>query len=493
MVNPPDPELPRRPWVYMGPGLFQDESGYIHIRLSSTSNDLPGFPGYRGETDPRQVPLTIWTSAGATLLISDCASVYLTDLSVRGGSTTIHIEDSDDIRLDHVSILAGSYGVYFGASCHGSVMTHCLVDGGMPPWYFRSDRKDGYTYLRNGAHAYNGLGEVTMRALMHGAPTCTQNRVSYCEFVNGHDLYMFGTELEFSRNWVSNLNDDAIFAETEEITDLRIAGNVIEQSLTAINFARKVAGNSVFVYRNLIDLRRPTASARPQPQPQPHGGTQPLELGHLFKGTSPDGPLDLFHNTILVKDQEEPSSFAYFRSYAGESRRRAFNNIFVAIDGTAGARAPISWLPKPTWPAATDGNCYHKTGPFSDGPLLRQPGYNPADDPAHFVPGHDFQSLDERPCSAPTRQASRSARGAHASHGSIFLSRDGASGNSGAVRGALPHRAGHRAPGGRKRPGTTRCAGARPHRPVEPGALTVVVQRSTCPGKPRQDGIECPL
>lgn len=102
---------------------------------------------------------------------------------------------------------------------------------------------------------------------------------------------MFGTELEFSRNWVSNLNDDAIFAETEEITDLRIAGNVIEQSLTAINFARKVAGNSVFVYRNLIDLRRPTASVRPQPQP--HGGTQPLELGHLFKGDFPRWPARL--------------------------------------------------------------------------------------------------------------------------------------------------------------------------------------------------------
>jgi hypothetical protein len=391
-VSPPDIHSPRRPWVYMGPGLFQDERGFIHIRLSPTTNNLPGFPDYGGESDPRQVPLAIWTSVRAALLISGCTSVYLSDLSVRYGHRTVHIEDSADIRLDHVNVLAGPYGVEFGDSCHGSVMTHCLVDGGMPPWYFRSDRKDGYHYRLNGAELYNGLGENTMKALMFGAGSCTENIISYCEFVNGHDLYMFGTGLEFSRNWINNLNDDALFAETEGITDLKIFENVVEQALSAVNFARKTAGNGVLVYRNLIDLRRPTASVRPQP----HDGLPPLQLGHLFKGTYPDGPLDLFHNTIVVKDQIEASSFAHFRSYAGDSPRRSFNNIFVAIDGVPQANQPISYIPAPTWPAATDGNCYFRAGPFADGALFHQPAYPfPASNPTETVPGRNFQSLDE--------------------------------------------------------------------------------------------------
>jgi hypothetical protein len=86
----PLPGSPRRPWVYMGPGLFQDDSGedsgHIHIRLSPTDNNVPGFPDYDGPTDPRQVALAIWTSNQATLRVSRCASVYLEGLTVRYGT-----------------------------------------------------------------------------------------------------------------------------------------------------------------------------------------------------------------------------------------------------------------------------------------------------------------------------------------------------------------------------------------------------------------------
>lgn len=389
-VSPPDLDFPRRPWVYMGPGIFQDESGYIHIRLSPTNHNVAGFAEYSGEADPRQLRLAIWTSFRATLRVVGCTSVYVTDITVRHGARSVNIENSLDVRLDHVNVLAGSYGVHIGPNCEGTVMSHCQVDGGLPPWYFRSDRKDGYRYLLdNGAVASNGLGQNTVKSLIYGSTSCSHTRINYCEFMNGHDLWLFGTGLEFSRNWVTNLNDDALVVETEGIADLKIFENVIEQSLTALNFARETAGNGVRVYRNLIDLRRPIAGVRPRPD----GATEPTRLGHLFKGGSPDGPLDLFHNTILVKDQTIGSSFAHFRDYHGESSRRCFNNIFVAVNSVPRADKPISYLPNPTWPTATDGNCYFRGWQFRDGPLLHFNKYQSAQ--GVQVKGDDLDSLSE--------------------------------------------------------------------------------------------------
>jgi len=399
-VNPPNPNLPRRPWVYMGPGLFHEgpdgeNPGHIHIRLSPTDNNVPGFPDYPGPTDPRHLPLAIWTSDKAALRVENCASVYFQDLTVRYGTTTVRVLTSADIRFDHVTVLAGQYGVHLGQGCHRTTMTHCRVDGGMPPWYFRSDRKDGYSFLLNGVSTPNGLGETTCRALLHGNENCTDTKISYCEFVNGHDLVLFGTGLEFSRNWVSNLNDDALYAETVGITDLRIFANVIEQSLTGISFAgEKFPGNGVSVYRNLFDLRRPTAGIRPRPPAA--GGEQedgPLRLGQFFKGGCPDGPLDLFHNTILVKDQTSVSSFTHFRDYHGESSRRSFNNIFVAINTVPQPERPIGWLPNPIWPATITGNCYYRTDVSNDVVLLQHGEYN-FPGVVMTVPAQRFSSLD---------------------------------------------------------------------------------------------------
>jgi hypothetical protein len=406
-VNPPDPHLPRRPWVYMGPGLFQEDSGEhagrIHIRLSPTSNNVPGFPDYAGPSDPRQLPLAIWTSNQATLLVLECESVYLENLTVRYGTRTVRVEESTDIRFDHVTVLAGPYGVELGQECHGTTMTHCLVDGGLPAWYFRSDRKDGYNFLLNGVSTPNGLGETTVRALLRGTGSCTDTKIGYCEFVNGHDLLLFGTRLDFSRNWVSNLNDEALYAETVGITALRIFENVIEQSLSGISFASHEApGNGVSVYRNLFDLRRPTAGIRRRPNENPADPlTPPLRQGQFFKSNPPDGPLDLFHNTILVKDQTIASSFSHFRmdpeSKECHLTRRVFNNVLVAVNTVPGSELPISWLPNPNWPAAIAGNCYYRAGEFNDGnELLRHFKYRFPDVAGGTdVAGRAFSSLVE--------------------------------------------------------------------------------------------------
>jgi hypothetical protein len=298
-------------------------------------------------------------------------------------------------------VLAGPHGVVFGEQCDGTVLTNCLVDGGMPPWYFRSDRKDGYDYLLNGATLHNGLGETTVRALLEGVGDCTETTIRYCEFSNGHDLLLFGMTMDFSRNWVHNLNDEALYAETRGVTGLKVHENVIEQCLSGLSFAAdNLPGNGASVYRNLFDLRRPTAGVRPRPAgAEP---AEPLRLGQFFKGNFPDGRLDLFHNTVLVKNQTDGrSSLAHLNDAQPDADppvcpfhpRRSFNNIFVTVNLVEKARKPISWLPNPTWPAATDGNCYFRTGEFAVGDLFRHfryafPGIT------GIVPGAGFPTLE---------------------------------------------------------------------------------------------------
>jgi hypothetical protein len=410
---------PRRPWVYMGPGLFHagpagpdvlDDvpgPGHIHIRLSPTANNVPGFDDYAGPSDPRQVPLAIWTAHDPTLKLVRCESVHLEDLTICHGTRAVKLDDCTDVRLDHVTVFAGPHGVDIGENCHGCMLTHCVVDGGLPTWYFRSDRKDGYRFTAGGKTFTNGLGETTLRSLLEGHRSCTDTTIRHCEFVNGHDLLLFGTALEFSRNWVANLNDDAIFAETRGITGLRIFENVVERCLTVINFAAGVAGNGVAVYRNLFDLRLPTAGRRPQPDnpavpDDPENPKDPLRLGQFFKSDRPDGPLDLFHNTVVVKDQTGRASFTHLNDAPPDTPpekrcpfmpRRSFNNVFVAVNTVPPRPKPISWLPNPTWPAATDGNCYFRTGEFPDGELFRHFAYSfPAESPE--VPGAGFPTLE---------------------------------------------------------------------------------------------------
>ena len=343
----------------MGPGLFQDEDGLIHIRLSHTTHGRPGVTDYTGERDPRKVPLAIWTAPKPTLLVSDCNSVIIRNLSARfGGGRTIRLEASTDVQLDHLDVRAGPYGVQVGEDCRDTSISNCHVDGGMPPWFFRSDRKDGYDYRVGGVKQLNDLGSKTVKSLLYGSPSCVRTKITQCEFVNGHDLSLFGQGLEFSRNWISNLNDDALIIDGVKVDDLHVFENVIERTLTVLSFAGTAVGGGVYVYRNLFDLRQPTRGIRPRP----HDDTAVARFGHLFKTDPPDGPLDLFQNTVIVTRQSIGSSYSLYRDYRGAHPRRSFNNIFVALNPTPESDRPIAYLPNPNHRGDTDGNCYFRSG-----------------------------------------------------------------------------------------------------------------------------------
>lgn len=355
--SPHDPRLPKRPWVYMGPGLHQGEDGLVHVRLSHTALNLPGITDYTGPGDPRQLPLAIWTAPEPTLKVIDCVSVHIENLTVRfGGGRTIRLESSSDVHFDHLTVLAGPYGLQIGDGCRDTVFTNTLFDGGLPPWYFRSDRKDGYKIA--GTLEPNGLGEQTLRGLMYSAKSSRSTVFDSCEFANAHDLQLNGGGVRFRRNWVHNINDDGIFVG-EAAPDLRISGNVFAKCLFALSVATDSAVGTVYLHRNLIDLRSPTVGRRPAPDPdlvKPEDRPV-MRYGNMFKASHRDPEVNVFHNTVLIV-QNQGASYNLFRSYDGSSVRRAFNNIFVGIDDAGATNLPLVHLPRPTDQAETNGNCY---------------------------------------------------------------------------------------------------------------------------------------
>jgi hypothetical protein len=225
----------------------------------------------------------------------------------------------------------------------------------------------------------NLLGKQTMNLLLSSHPAADRTEIDQCEFVNGHDLQLNGANTVFSRNWIRNLDDDGLFVG-KNAANMRITNNVVEQCRMALSVATEdpeSAAGTVYYHRNLVDLRRPTPGQRPHPCPEmaPSDELEVMDYGRLFKSNPPDPEVNLSHNTVLHVNAEIVSSFNFFRSYDDLSRRRAYNNIFLAINESEQADLPIAFMPaesdKPK--AATEGNCYFRLG-LDSSPLLKVRG-----------------------------------------------------------------------------------------------------------------------
>jgi hypothetical protein len=356
----------KNPWVYMGPGLFFNMiSAQVHIRLSHTTNNVEGIAEYTGETDPRKLRLAISSKLMTALEVQDSSFIQFENLSVRfGGEDCINLIRTKSLVFDHVQILAAGYGVNFGDSI-GTVIRHCEILGGTPSWYFRSDRKAEYSFKdSNKSVVHNELGKKTSFSLLAGSPQCTNIEIYNCELRDAHDIILCGQDVRFHHNWIDNLNDDSLLIDTIETHDLLVFQNVFTRCLSAISVAGTKVSGPTYIYRNLFDLRQPTAGTRPKEV----GYKEVLRSGQLFKdGAGIDGPLHLFQNTCLVFRPGTQASFMHYRSTPitsppVDNSRRSFNNIFVAINWHSESDRPISHIPPPLFPGPTDGNCYFRMG-----------------------------------------------------------------------------------------------------------------------------------
>lgn len=420
-----------RNWVYMGPGLwFDEETRRLHIRLSPTRNGVPDLADYTGPTDPAQVGLALSLEDTFTLRMTRCSDIVFRNLTLRfGGQDTIRIGQSHDIAFEHVRIHAGSRAIRLQEPPNERIrFSHCEIDGGLPPWFFRSDRKDGYRYTPHDPDLptqpepvvdppVNGLGENTTGVLVSGGPGCSDVVVEYCEISHGHDVYVFGNGARFHHNWVHDINDDALNfgGEATDTDDARVYGNVITRCLTALSFGAQTRAKHVRIFRNLVDLREPTASIRPAAD-----GADPFRTGVFVKLNGPgEGPIDLWHNTCVVlnpgagvddpeQDDLTAVGFGHYRALLptreGEDwvtdPRRSFNNVFVAVYPDPGRMKPIAFLPPSSFAGLTDGNVYTRLDPGSTTDrylVVGQGGYRDLD-------GADGYRADSPPHEASGRQ-----------------------------------------------------------------------------------------
>ncbi|MSQ96274.1 MAG: hypothetical protein EXR98_17215 [Gemmataceae bacterium] len=364
-IDDPDKKLMVLP-VYCGPGLWYDrDSGHIHIRLAHTNLKTPGLANYRGETDPRKLPLIITPFKSTPLFVDMAKHVRFQDLVIRGGGfNAVVLQMGIDIEFDNVTIFAGTYGLR-SRSTGPFKMTNSAIHGMIPPWAWR-DENGLYTYTGRSFDPFvpppkpaneRNIARLNTHALLvtEGSyefevfyyPYNHDWEISHCEFTDGHDgVYLSGRAIKFHHNLVDRMQDDGIYVSSPSHyfnDDIHIYQNLLRDIFTT--FACNNTGGprgDIYIYRNLIDQRQGVPFNRPSPK-KPEGG---MLRGHGFLAHGNDligiENLHFYQNTFITE--------TWSGSYAGRTwtvtndrtKRRIFNNLFVYLN-----RYPDPAYPEP--------------------------------------------------------------------------------------------------------------------------------------------------
>ena len=335
--------------LYGGPGLWFDrETGRVHVRLAHTKLEGLGDRAYRGETDPRKLPLVVALGFGEDVMrLTGVKNVRLQNLVFRGatGSPMIHLYGAQDIEIDHVTVFGGFPGLLVDASKNVRV-THSAFRSLAAPWISRAHMK------------YRGTPSYAI-VLRDDQPSNENIEFAWSEFTDGHDFAFlrYAKNLRVHHNYADNFNDDGLEcgpklrSHTFFIHENRIGGILSpftqhegDKDESPIDHDPK-AGMSVF--RNVIDLRAGTYSSPPS-EADATGAFLHRE-GHLVGDHGgPIWPVMRFYqNTVL---RETPTFRDYFLFGLGamglrNTERDVFNNIFVQFEkvpgaGFAGVREP---------------------------------------------------------------------------------------------------------------------------------------------------------
>ena len=351
---------------YVGPGVWYDRtSGYIHARLGhyerkapprgKPKTDRPQVPSvlyepqsYKGDTDPRKLPLIIAPFRSIPLFIDRASHVRFQDLVVRGGGyDAVQIHYGRHLEFDNVVIYAGTYGLK--ARNTGPLKFHnSAIYGSVPPWSTRGETSLREYPWREGAR---DLTRLSTHALL--VPVCGDeysvyyypynNRweISYSEFADGHDAVYLGDMdgLSFHHNLVHANQDDGVYLSCfrglhkPQHGPRQIYQNVIVGGIMTFAYGgnAKLTGD-VHVYRNILDGSAVVAD---------HGGP-------------PWEGMRWYHNTVL----SNPRNLFNLRHTKPGQTWQVFNNIVLT------GKAEIG---KPQEGAAAAGN-------FSGDPKFVRPG-----------------------------------------------------------------------------------------------------------------------
>jgi hypothetical protein len=192
------------------------------------------------------------------LFLKSCHHIRFEHLTLRFGSPeTVLLNNCSDIVFDHCRIRSGSRAIFLNVDDdkpqdenRDILVEHCEIDGGIPTWFVRSDRKDVYRYgpedkdlATEGETTVNQLGHATSGVQLSGSARSFNVVVHHSEIFNAHDSYIFGDGMTFHHNWVRNLNDDGIAVSGDAQTkNAKIFCNVMTKCLTALSFAARRVG-----------------------------------------------------------------------------------------------------------------------------------------------------------------------------------------------------------------------------------------------------------
>lgn len=355
--------------IYSGPGVRRDPAtGRIHVRLSHTQLPGLGENAYRGETDPRKLPLVI-AGHDYTLAVEGSKHLRFQDLIFRGASRSAVLvtRDEEDINSDSEAIEFDGCTFYGSGSAlrvnhtHGLKIVDCRMHGHSAPWLSRFSNK-------NRAYAgYLVVVEGRDFEIAHSLFTDHHDFLQ-CQQMNG---------LKFHHNLVDNFDDDGIEPgpNTGRGVTLvyqnhlsRILGTFTAHGSKPIA-VDTVPGSGVYVFRNLIDLRLGTYKSPPTAADSDPTGAF---LNHPSNGILTDHgspaqpPYYVYHNTCIMPNNAFRNHYAM--GWAGcmhGTTRRVFNNIFVQVDGVPGLN--FATLP-PTEDIETDGNLFWG---LKDGPAVK--------------------------------------------------------------------------------------------------------------------------
>jgi hypothetical protein len=405
-----DPQVGRRPAEDCGPGVWLDlKTQRVHVRLRHTQFQHLGELNYRGETDPRKLPLVIG-GPRVVVHVERSSHLRLQDLVIRGTrSRSLNVESSSEIELDHVTLYGGAPALQV-QSTTGLRVRHSALRGLCAPWSSRSTEK------YHGISCYLFIADGT-------APQNENVEIAHCELTDNHDGLIVGTVngLRFHHNYFDNFNDDGLYltCDMRAGRDVHVYQNYLSRSLSMLAFAgtgKDQAGKEAHIYRNVFDLRAKINSS----------------TGHDTARTCGDHgspvwmPMRLYHNTVLLPETPWRNYYGggLAKSVAG-SNRSILNNVFYHAKGVPGfhfdlggelladgnlhwspevtQKSPGEFLTKARVPARKQPNWFEqskKSYPpgwtahdVFDDPLFARIG--PADtDPADLVPRPKSPAID---------------------------------------------------------------------------------------------------
>lgn len=326
--------------IYCGPGLwFNRETGRVHVRMAHHTMPGLGDRAYRGETDPRKVPLVVAVGFGDDVLrISGIKHVRVLDLTLRGatGSPMIHVYGSENVELDHLTVYGGFPGLLVNAS-QSLRVTNSAFRGLAAPWSGRAHMK----YL--GTASYQIV-------LQNSQPLNEDIEFAYCEFTDDHDFAFlrYAKNLRLHHCLVDHFNDDGLECGAKlrdhsiYIYQNRIGAclGVFQQHEIELKAAppEHTPGSGVYVFRNVIDTRAGVSYQLPRAA-DPTGSFLHAE-GHLLSDHgSPVYPVMRFYqNTFLRASPVFRGHFLFGLGAVGlrHNERDVFNNIFVQKRGIPG-------------------------------------------------------------------------------------------------------------------------------------------------------------